>query len=285
MIDGTTARAAHAARIAGDILAILGFVVLVVLLVVGFQAGRFTMPGGDVLNFLDAGERLRDGEVVYVGSWDAVGTVYFAPPVIVMFAIIGLLPGWVLGSVLVALDVVGLRYLTGSWRAFGWASLCPVTAFQLASGNPNFAIVAAILLASRVHAGPLALAALAKIGPAVAVDPRRLRQFVLWGSAAIALTLPCLWLWPEWLQFLLATPTNPGWPTIIPFAWRILPIVLLLALRRPSARMLAGALAIPGFYIVTAWATLILAGRLLSDAAGGRGWTARGHRHQPPPVE
>ena len=254
----------------GTTLSILGFGLLVALVVGGVQSGRFTFPGGDVTNFLTAGARLRDGQPPYVGSWDGAGTVYFAPPWIVVFGAAGLLPSWVLTGALIALDVVGLRYLTGSWRAFGWASLCPLTAFQLISGNPNFAVVAAILAAARGRQDLLVWAALAKLGPAIAVDVRRWRPVLISLLVAVALTLPWPGLWLDWIRFLISATPNPGWPVIVPLILRIPFIVLLLATRRRELQALAAALAIPGFYIVTAWATIILILRLLGMARSGR---------------
>lgn len=241
-------------------LAILGYAATAVVLAWGFGSGRFAIPGGDVSIFLAAGERLRAAEAIYVGPWGSA--FYFAPPLVVLFAGASVLPGAVVWLALVLLDIAGLRYLAGSWMRVGLLGLCPITAFQLASGNPNFAIVAAILAAHRGWVGPLALAALAKLGPVLALPSRDARTFALVLGLAVAITLPWLHLWPEWVRFLLDTPKDRGWPIIVPLLYRLPVIVVLLALRRPWAQMLAAALAIPGFYIVTAWATLILAVRL-----------------------
>lgn len=255
----------------GVLLSAAGYGLLTALVVAGFSSGLWPIPGGDVANFIQAGERLRAGGPVYVGAWDAIGTVYYAPPLIVVFAGASFMPGWVLWAVGVALDVVGLRYIAGSWTRVGWLALCPITVFQLVSGNPNFGVVAAILLAHRQHAGPLAWAALAKLGPAVAMPPRRWRQAAAGLLSGVIITIPWLYLWPEWVRFLGAAPSDAGWPTIIPLVWRLPIVVALLLTRRTSGAMLAGALAIPGFYIVTAWATLVLMWRLGLDAFGSRG--------------
>ncbi len=172
-------------RAVGTALSVLGYGLLVALLFGGIQSGRFPLPSADVDNFLAAGARLRDGAAVYTGTWNGVGTVYFAPPLIVLFAIAGLLPSWVLGGGLILLDVIGLRYLTGSWRAFGWASLCPLTAFQLVSGNPNFAIVAATLAAVCGMTGPLAWPRWQRLVPHSPL------------AAAGCASSPCQPLWPR----------------------------------------------------------------------------------------
>lgn len=247
-------------------MAAIGYGLLAAMVLVGFSSGLWPIPGGDVANFILSGERLRAGVPVYVGAWDMVGTVYYAPPFIVVFAASSFLPGWMLWTVGVALDVVGLRYLAGSWTRVGWLALCPITVFQLVSGNPNFAIVAAILAAHRSHAGPLALAALTKLGPVIALPPGRWRQFASWLIVSALITLPWVGLWPEWVRYLIATPKEAVWPTVLPLAWRLPVVVALLLSRRGWAVMLAGALAIPGFYIVTAWATAVLAWRLWLDA-------------------
>jgi hypothetical protein len=123
--------------------------------------------------------------------------------------------------------------------------------------------------AQRGIVAPLPWAAFAKLGPALALPPRRWRTFVLSGATAIAITLPWLSLWPEWVAYLLGAPRDPGWPTIIPLLYRLPFILGLLVARRPWATMLAAAIAIPGFYLVTAWATLLLAFRLVAMARSG----------------
>ena len=249
----------------GTAASILGYGILVALLAVGVQSGRFPIPGGDTVNFLDAGMRLRLGGPVYTGDWNQAGTVYYAPPLVVLFAAFTYLPPWALWVIFAALDFAGLRYLAGSWRRVGWAGLVPVTAFQLASGNPNFAIVAACLAASSAPA-VAAVAALAKVGPAAAIPLSGWRPALAVVAVAALVTLPWLALWPAWVAYLIAAPHDPGWPVVVPVLLRLPLVAALVLIRKPWSRALAGALAIPGFYIVTLWATIILAARLLLDA-------------------
>ena len=191
----------------------------------------------------------------------AFGAFTFLPPGLVWIA-------------LCLLDLAGLRYIAGSWRAAGLWGLVPLTGFELVGGNPNFAIVAAILLAVRGSAGPLAVAALTKLGPVFALSLRGLRSFAIWLAVALAITIPWLALWPQWLAFLLSAPLGGAWPVIVPLVIRAPIAAILLATRRNGARMLAACLLTPGFYIVTAYATLILAGRLVHDYAAARGTAA-----------
>lgn len=148
----------------------------------GISGGRFGVPGGDVVNYLAAGRRLIDGATVYAGAWNTPGTVYYAPPIVVAFGAFTFVPPGLVRIALCLLDLAGLRYIAGSWRAAGLWGLVPLIR----------APIAAILLATR----------------------------------------------------------------------------------RNGARMLAACLLTPGFYIVTAYATLILAGRLVHDYAAARGTPA-----------
>jgi hypothetical protein len=248
-----------------DVLAVFGGLATVGVIAWGISTGRFGVPGGDVANYLAAGQRLADGGVVYTGAWNVPGTVYYAPPIIVAFRGLLFVPDLLVWIGLCALDLVGLRYLAGSWRAAGLWGLVPLTGFELVGGNPVFAITAAILFAARGSAGPLALAALVKIGPAFALPLRGIRSFAIWLLVALLITVPWLNLWPQWVAFLLSAPIGGAWPVIVPLLVRVPIAVVLLALRRDSARMLAACLLTPGFYIVTAYATIILATRLLDD--------------------
>jgi hypothetical protein len=253
-----------------DMLAVAGALVTVGVIAWGISTGRFGVPGGDVVNYLAAGSRLTDGGVVYTGAWNVPGTVYYAPPIIVAFSGLALLPNMLVWIALCALDLAGLRYLAGSWRAAGLWGLVPLTGFELVGGNPVFAIAAAILLAARGSAGPLALASLVKLGPVFALPLRGIRPFVIWLLVALVITIPWLNLWPQWIAFLVAAPIGGAWPVIVPLIVRAPIAVILLALRRDGTRMLAACLLTPGFYLVTAYATIILAIRLLGDYLASR---------------
>ncbi len=253
-----------------NVLAILGAGITIGVIGWGISNGQFGVPGGDVVSYLAAGQRLAHGAPVYIGAWNAPGTVYYAPPVIVAFAGLSLLPAIPVWLGLCAVDLLGLRYLAGSWRAAGLWGLVPLTAFELVGGNPNIAIVGAILMAARGSAGPLALATLVKLGPVFGLPLRGVRTFAIWMLVALAITIPWLGLWPQWLSYLLTAPLAGAWPVIVPLVVRVPIAVVLLALRRDWARMLAACLLIPGFYIVTAYSTLILVSRLLVDLRAAR---------------
>jgi hypothetical protein len=253
-----------------NVLAIVGAVVTIGVIAWGISSGRFGVPGGDVANYLGAGRRLTDGGLVYTGVWNEPGTVYYAPPIIVAFGGLAFLPGIPVWLVLCAIDLAGLRYVAGSWRAAGLWGLVPLTGFELVGGNPNFAIVAAILLAARGSAGPLALATLVKLGPVFALPRRGVRSFAIWLLVALVITIPWLALWPQWIAFLLSAPLGGAWPVIVPLVVRAPIAAVLLATRRDGARMLAACLLTPGFYIVTAYATIILIARLVRDYATSR---------------
>ena len=85
-------------------------------------------------------------------------------------------------------------------------------------------------------------------------------QFAMWLVLALGITLPWLHLWPAWITFLLVAPVGGAWPVIVPLVVRV-PI---------AAVLLAACLLTPGFYIVTAYATIILMTRLVRDYLGGR---------------
>ena len=253
-----------------DVLALAGGAVTLGVMIWGISTGRFGVPGGDVANYLAAGSRLAHGDLVYAGSWNVPGTVYYAPPVIVAFSALALLPSTLVWVALCLIDLAGLRYLAGSWRAAGLWGLVPLTGFELVGGNPVFAITAAILFAARASSGPLAIATLVKLGPLFALPRRGLRTFALWLGIALLITVPWLGLWPQWIAFLLTAPIGGAWPVIVPLLVRIPIALVLLALRRDGPRMLAACLLTPGFYIVTAYATIVLCVRLGLDALAGR---------------
>jgi hypothetical protein len=253
-----------------NVLAIVGACVTIGVIAWGISDGQFGVPGGDVASYLAAGQRLVHGAQVYTGAWNAPGTVYYAPPIIVAFSALSFLPAVPVWLALCAVDLLGLRYVAGSWRAAGLWGLMPLTAFELVGGNPNIAIVAVILLAARGSAGPLALATLVKLGPIFGLPLRGVRTFAIWMLVALAITIPWVALWPQWVSYLLTAPLSGAWPVIVPLLVRAPIALVLLALRKDWARMLAACLLIPGFYIVTAYSTVILVARLLVDLRAAR---------------
>ena len=148
----------------------------------------------DLQAYLRAGDDLLAGDPVYVGRIGEIGTFSYAPPWAVLFAALAWLPdtlvfvGVMLGSLL------ALRYVAGSWLWCGLVLLYPVSAMVIWAGNIEFYIAAAIVLAARGHAGPLAFTALAKIAPILGVPRDGWREAAIVIGLAVAITIP--WLYP-----------------------------------------------------------------------------------------
>jgi hypothetical protein len=78
---------------------------------------------------------------------------------------------------------------------------------------------------------------------------RQPRRFAIVLLAAVALTLPWLWLWPRWAAYLVGAigfPLGPQAP--IPYWLRIAAALGMLATRRRLLAAVAAALAVPAFY-------------------------------------
>jgi hypothetical protein len=184
-------------------------------------------------------------------SWQSpiTDTFVYAPPWAVAFAVVSWMPVSVQAMLLLAAQITSLRVIGGSWRGAGIACWFPLVAYDLVGGNFNLVLAAAIVLA--VQGSPrLAVATgLAKFAPALAIDPRDWRPAATTLGLAIAVTLPCLQLWPDWLFHLLALYGQPVGPQVpVPLGLRLaLGMVLLLAWR-PWSRALAAAVTIPALY-------------------------------------
>lgn len=224
-------------------------------IVVGSQTGAFPIPPGDTLIWDRVGDSLRAGTEIYFSAQPLTDSFWYAPPWAVAFAATSWLPAWTLHLVLVVAKVASLRVIAGSWLGAGIASWFPLVAFDIASGSFNLVMAAGIVAAVRGSPQLAAIAALAKFGPILAVDPRQWRTVVHVALAAILVTLPWLWLWPAWIGHLAGNISSPLGPQIpVPIAVRWVIAVGLLALRRPWARALAAAIAIPAFY----WGSLVI---------------------------
>jgi hypothetical protein len=231
--------------------------------------------GVDLAAYMRAGDAVRNGGDVYT-TGVAQTLAFLYPPVwAVLFAAISWLPGWLLQAAIMGLDVLALRYATGSWLAVGLLGWFPLTWFGLASGNIDILIVAAIVMAWRRSAVPLAVVALAKLSPAFALDLRRWREFVVTGLVLVAITLPWFGLWFEYAEFIARQPAVAGTMVAIPWYLRLPLAVLLLIPRRPWTSALAAVVAVPNLYWYTSlW--LIAPIRLFVDE-----WRER--RVQTPP--
>jgi len=194
-------------------------------------------------------------------------TFYYAPTWAVAFGLVSWLPPTLLHLSLATLALLSLRYMFGSWRRVGYVAWFPLVAFELAAGQVNLLVAAAIVAGIRRDV-PLAIAGVfAKMGPALALDPRDWRRALVWTGVGVALTLPWLSLWPDWVATLVGTAQEPTLGPQLPVSYPVRLVaaaVLLVAIRRPWARALAGALAVPAFY----WISLLL---LLAPIAARRG--------------
>jgi len=209
-------------------------------------------PGIDLLAYLRAGMDLRAGHAVYVGQIGDATNFPYAPTWAVIAAVASFVPGALLQGALMLLDIAAIRYVCGSWRAAGYVFAWPLTAYVMTAGNVDLLIAAAIVMAWHRHAGPLTLMALTKVAPALALPPRRWRQILVSGVICVAITLPWLYLWPDWIAYLLRQPALIS--ISIPIPWYVrLPFALALIawLRRPWAAALAVAIAMPSLYLST----------------------------------
>jgi hypothetical protein len=257
----------RALRLVGVALALLGWVIGIITIL--YLAGREGLTvGGDLQAYIRAGEDLLAGEPVYTGRIGQLGTFSYAPPWAVAFAALSWIPDTPLFLGVMAGSLLALRYVAGSWLWCGLVFLYPVSAMVVWSGNIEYYIAAALVLAARGHAGPLAFTALAKISPILGVPRAGWREAALVIGLAVAITIPWLYLWPEWIEYLLRQPTTiaihigPPWYVRLPFA------LALLLLRRPWAAALAVIVAMPSLWL----GTLVLLSavvRLWIDGRGG----------------
>ena len=155
---------------------------------VGFRTGP------DLDAYLRAGHDLLNGAPVYVGQIGEATNFPYAPPWAVIAAGLGLLPPLLVQAGIIVLDLLAMRYVAGSWRGVGWFLLWPLDVFVISAGNIDLLIAAADRagLVARAVGGPgrrlpaadrrparsrasapLALIALAKLAPALALPPRR----------------------------------------------------------------------------------------------------------------
>ena len=159
-------------------------------------------------------------------------------------------------GIILALDAVALWTIAwGNWRRLGYILWIPLIPYELAAGQLNLLIAAAIVAAQHGIVWPLAAMTLAKVWPAVALPLRHWRRFLIALAAFALISLPWLHLWPEWIAALVDTSAHPLGPVVpIPWVARAAVAVLLLTLRRPWARALAAAISSPGLY----WGQLVV---------------------------
>lgn len=224
--------------------------------------GGLLRMGPDLAAYLRAGSDLLGGAPVYVGQIGERTNFPYAPPWAVVAAGLTFLPPLLVQAALIVLDLLAIRYVAGSWRGVGWVLLWPLTVFVISAGNIDLLIGASIVLAwsrpvSPGQAAPLTLMAFAKLAPALALPPARWREVALTALLCLAVTLPVLGLWPEWLAYLVRQPASIAISLPLPpWYWR-LPVALALAalgsfiLRRPWVSALAVVVAMPSLYLST----------------------------------
>jgi hypothetical protein len=231
--------------------AIGGYAATIALLVVGFGSGRWPFPGGDVSSYYDlAGDGLRNGTDVYIPGF------LYGPPWAVAFAGVGVFGAWAIHAAILALDIVALWVIAGGkWQRLGFLLWFPLIAFELAAGQLNLLIAAAIVAAQRGSVWALAVVTTAKVWPIVALPLRKWRPFLITMAALFVVTLPWFDLWPKWVAALLAIAETPLGP-LVPIPWwlRLVAAAGLLLLRRPWAAALAASIASPNLY----WGQLVV---------------------------
>ncbi len=207
--------------------------------------------GVDLAAYLRAGDDLVAGRPVYEGSIGTYGAFSYAPPWAVLFGALAWVPDVAMLALMVTLGLLALRYVAGSWLWVGLAFWYPVTVMVMLAGNIELLIAAALVLAARGHAGPLAFTALAKVAPGLGIPPRGWREAAVVLAVALLVTLPWLHLWPEWVDYVLRQPTAIDISIGPPWFWRLPVALLLLALRRPWASALAVIVAMPSLWLGT----------------------------------
>lgn len=233
-----------------------GIAFTLVQLIVGSQAGMFPIPGRDELIWDRVGDAIWTGAPIYYRAPDPTDSFWYTPPIAVLFGLVSWLPVVAQHWLFTLVRILSLRVIGGSWIGAGVACWFPLVAFDLGGGNFNLVIVAAIVAAVDRRPSLAVLAALAKFGPALAIDSRDLRRAVLVGAAMLALSLPWAYLWPQYATHMISNIGSPLGPQIpVPYWLRLgAAAALLLAIRRPWARALAAILAVPAFY----WGSLVL---------------------------
>jgi hypothetical protein len=217
---------------------------------------KWTVPGGDVGIFLGAGADLWAGVNPYDIATNPTQPWLYGPPWVVVFAVVSLL-GPVGGYLaVVAAEVASLRYMTGSWIRVAYLGWIPLLPFEVLGGGINLIVAASIVAAVRGDAWLALMGSFAKLSPMAAADPRAWRRYVVPLAVIVGVTLPWLWLWPAWVESLVAVLQGPplGHPIPVPL-WVRAPIAVALILTgRPWARALGAAVAIPAFY----WVSLLV---------------------------
>ena len=215
----------------------------------GFTLGFMRLGGGDDVMYAAVGRAFWTGADVYSLGVSSQPFLY-SPP---WAAVFGLFPSAVaVYLAILAANLVALRYLAGSWLAVGYLAWFPIVPWELAWGNINIMMAAAIVAGVR-GSGALPMAfGLAKWSPLLSLSPKAWRGAAAVLGLALVITLPRLDTWPAWMARLLWMNDHPLGPLVpVPLAIRVAIALGLLALRRPWSRALAAVVATPAFYVAS----------------------------------
>jgi hypothetical protein len=214
----------------------------------GYALGMW--PPHDSSAFWLAGRHVLEGAPVYAGSAWYLSFVY-TPPVAVLLAPLSLLDHNLFSLTLIGLQVLALRYLTGSWLVVGLLGWIPGVHYEFVAGNVDVLMAASIYaaLTRRRFAGvAIALFAFAKLAPMlvlVRANRRQWLEFLATTGVLLLISMPWLGLWPEWVAKLAIRGPDVS---IVPFLVRLPIAGLLLVYRRPWSIAAGAALATPVFY-------------------------------------
>jgi hypothetical protein len=205
-------------------------------------------PFHDTVAYWLAGRHVLEGAPVYTGG--TFLAFLYAPPWAILWTPISLLPVDLVVAGLLALQVLALRYLVGSWLAVGLVAWIPLVPRELVAGNVDFLMAAAILAGIRGSGWPISLFAAAKFSPALIMlgaSRRQWRDALIAALVLVSITLPWWHLWVEWASMLIASPE--GGSSFVPIVVRLPVVAVLLVVRRRWALAAASALLTPAFHV------------------------------------
>lgn len=211
--------------------------------------GFMRLGGGDDVMYAAVGRAFWAGGDVY-GLGVSSQPFLYSPPWAAAF---GLFPSALaIHLAVIAGSLLALRYIAGSWLAAGYLAWFPIVPWELAWGNINIMMAAAIVAGVRGR-GALPMAfGLAKWSPWLALSPKAWRGAVAVLGLALIVTLPRLDTWPAWMSRLMWMLDHPLGPLVpVPLAIRAGVALALLALRRPWSRALAAVVATPALYVAS----------------------------------
>jgi hypothetical protein len=269
--SGSATRRGLDIRFLVNALAIAGGVVCAGQVILWSTMGAW--PFHDTAAYWLGGLHLREGASVYgpVSSDPMYLAFVYTPPWAVIWAPLSLLPLEIVTGLLFLIQVLALRYICGSWRNAGLVAWLPIVPREFVTGNVDLLMAAAMFASIRnvPRSGyATALFAAAKLSPAatlILASRRQWREAIIGGAMLVAITLPVLPLWPDWIGTVLSA--NRDATQLLPLVVRVPVGLVLLAYRRPWSVAAGAALLTPAFYFHSL-VLLIPAARL---AAEGRG--------------